>query len=77
MCVVNKQFELLKFVFYSVYVALQRDKNYFTSMSEYVSWWCVYGHVVVFSLPVRLSFYPMSVADVTVMRVLLFFCMLR
>ena len=42
MCVVNKQFELLEFVF-----------------SGYVSLCCVCGHVVVFGLSVRLSWYPM------------------
>ena len=39
MCVVNKQFEPLEFVFDSLC--------------------CVYGHVVVFGLSVRVSWYPM------------------
>ena len=50
MCVVNKQFELLKFVFYSVYVNLQYDKIYLTFTAGSVSLCCVCGHVVVFGL---------------------------
>ena len=56
MCVVNKQFELLEFVFDSVYVDLQYDLT-FTVGS--VSLCCVCGHVVVFGLSVRLSWYSM------------------
>ena len=59
MCVVNKQFELLEFVFYSVYVDLQYDKIYLTFTAGYVSLCCVCSHVVVFCLSVRLSWYPM------------------
>ena len=59
MCVVNKQFELLEFVFHSVYVDLQYDEIYLTSTASYVSLWCVCSHVVVFGLYVRLSWYPM------------------
>ena len=50
MCVVNNQFELLEFVFDSVYVHLQYDEISltFTAVS-----------VVVFGLSVRLSWFPM------------------
>ena len=59
MCVVNKQFEVLKFVFDSVDVDLQNDEIYLTSTAGYVSLWCVCRHAVVFGLSVRLSWYPM------------------
>ena len=48
MCVVNKQFELLEFVFDSVYVDLQYDEIYLTFTAGSVSLCCVCGHVVVF-----------------------------
>ena len=41
MCVVNKQFELLKFVFYSVYVDLRYDENSRTFAAGSVSLCCV------------------------------------
>ena len=53
MCVVNKQFELLEFVFNSVYVDLQYDEISLTSTAGSVC-----SHVVVFSLSVKLSCYP-------------------
>ena len=59
MCVVNKQFELLEFVFDSVYVDLQYDEISLTFTAESVSLCCVCGHVVVFGLSVSLSWYPM------------------
>ena len=59
MYVVNKQFELLEFVFYSVYVDLQYDEISLTFTAGSVSLCCVCGHVVVFGLSVRLSWYPM------------------
>ena len=59
MCIVNKQFQLLEFVFDSVYVDLQYDEISFTFTAGSVSLWCVCGHVVVFGLSVRLSWYPM------------------
>ena len=48
MCVVNKQFELLEFVFGSVYVDLQYDEIYltFTAGSVSLSLCCVFSHVV-------------------------------
>ena len=58
-CVVNKQFNLLEFVFDSVYVDLQYDENYVTSTAGYVSLCCVCSHVVAFGLSVSLSWYPM------------------
>ena len=64
MCVVNKQFELLEFVFDSVYVDPQY-KISLTFTAGSVSLCCVCGHVV---------------GDVTVMRVLLIglhVCLLR
>ena len=82
MCVVNKQFELLEFVFDSVYVDLQYDEIYLTFTAGSVSLYCVCSHLVVFGLSVRLSWYPYvdAVVDVTVIRILLFVlhvCMLR
>ena len=59
MCVVNKQFELLEFVFDSVDVGLQYDEIYLTSTAGSASLWCVCSHVVVFGLSVRLSWYHM------------------
>ena len=59
MCIVNKQFELLEYVFNSVNVDLQYDEVYLTSTAGSVSLWCVCSHVVVFGLSVRLSWYPM------------------
>ena len=41
MCVVNKQFELLEFVFDSVYVDLQYDESSLTFSARYVSLRCV------------------------------------
>ena len=59
MCVLNKQFELLEFVFDSVYFDLQYDEISLTFTAGSVSLWCVCGHVVVVGLSVRLSWYPM------------------
>ena len=82
MCVVNKQFELLEFVFDSVYVDLQYDDISLTFTGGYVSLRCVCSHVVAFGLSVRLSWYAMfaDMVAVTVMPVLLWVvhvCMLR
>ena len=41
MCVVNKQFELLEFVFDSVYVDMQFDEISLTFIAGSVSLWCV------------------------------------
>ena len=59
MCVVNKQFGLLEFVFDSVYVDLQYDEISLTFTARSVPLCCVCGHVVVFGLSVSLSWYPM------------------
>ena len=59
MCVVNKQFELLEFVFDSVYVDLQYDEISLTFTAGSVSLCCVCGHVVVFGQSVCFSWYPM------------------
>ena len=59
LCVMDKQFELLEFVFDSVYVDLQYDEIYLTFNAVSVSLCCIYGHVVVFGLSVRLSWYRM------------------
>ena len=50
MCVVNKPFELLQFVFDCVYVDMQYDEISLTFTA---------GYVVVFGLSVRLSWYHM------------------
>ena len=59
MCVVDKQFELLEFVFDSVYVYLQYDEIYLTFTDGSVSLCCVCSPVVVFGISVRLSWCPM------------------
>ena len=59
-CVVNKQFEHLEFVFDSVYVDLQYDEIAITFTAGYVSLCCVSGHVVVFGMFERLSWYYMG-----------------
>ena len=59
MCVVNEKFELLKFVFDSVYVDLQYDEISLTFTAGSVFLCCVCSHVVVFGLSARLSWYPM------------------
>ena len=60
LCVVNKQFELLEFVFGSVDVDLQYDEISRTSTAGCVSLWCVCSHVVVVGLSVRLSMTMMT-----------------
>ena len=59
MRVVNKQVELLDFVFDSVSVDLQYDEIFLTFTARSVSLCCVCSHMVVFGLSVRLSWYPM------------------
>ena len=59
MYVLNKHFELLEFVFDSVYVDLQYDEISLTFTTGAVSLCCVCIHVFVFGLSVRLSWYPM------------------
>ena len=59
MCVVNKQFELLEFVFESVYVDLQYDEIPLTFTAGSVCLCGVCSPVVVVGLSVRLSWYPM------------------
>ena len=59
MCVVNKPFELLEFVFDSVYVDLQYDEISLTFTAGSVPLYCVCSHVVVFGLSARLSWYLM------------------
>ena len=53
MCVVNKQFELLEFVFYSVYVGLQYDEISLTFTAGSVCLCGVCSHVFVLCLSVR------------------------
>ena len=45
MCVVNKQFQLLEFVFDSVYVDLQYDDISLTFTARSVSLCCVCSHI--------------------------------
>ena len=59
MCVVNKQFELLEFVFDSVYVDLQYDEISLTFTAGYVCLCGVCSPEVVLGLSVRLSWYRM------------------
>ena len=58
MCVVNKQFELFKLVFDSVYVDLQYDEISLTFNAGSVYLCSVCSHVVVLGLSVRWSWYP-------------------
>ena len=55
MCVVNKQFELLEFVFESVYVDLQYNEISLTFTAGPVCFCVVISPVVVLGLSVRLS----------------------
>ena len=71
MCVVNKQFQLLKFVFVSVYVDLQYDEISLTFTAGSVSLRCVCGHVWSVCDFVVVPYVDEAVA-VTVMCVLLF-----
>ena len=59
MCVVNNQFELLEFVFDSVHVDLQYDEISITFTTGSVCLCGLCSHVIVLSLSVRLSLYPM------------------
>ena len=59
MCIVNKQFELLEFVFDSVYVDLQYYEISLTFTAGSVCLCSVCGYLVVFGLSVMLSWYPM------------------
>ena len=79
MCVVNKQFELLRFVFDSVYVDLQYDEISLTLTVGPVSFCCVCGHLWSVCKFVVVP-YVDEVVAVTVMCVLLFVlhvCLLR
>ena len=59
MCVVNKQFELLEFVYDSVYVDLQYDEISLTFTAGCVCLCGVCSPVVVLGLSVRLPWNPM------------------
>ena len=59
MCVVYKQFDLLGFVFESVYVDLQHDEIPPTFTVGSVCLCSVSSHVLVFGLYVRLSWFAM------------------
>ena len=79
MCVLNKQFELLEFVFDSVYVDLQYDEISLTFTAGSVSLCCVCGHLWSVCEVVVVPYVDAMIA-VTVMRVLLFVlhvCLLR
>ena len=58
MCVVNKQFELIEFVFDSIYVDLQYVEISLTFTAGYVYLCCGCSYVVVFGLSVMLAWYP-------------------
>ena len=55
MCVVNKQFELLEFVFDSVYVDLQYNQISLAFTAGYVCLCGLCSHVIVLGLFVKLS----------------------
>ena len=69
MCVMNKQFELLQFVFDSVYIELQYDEISLTFTAGSVSLCCVCSHLW---SACDVLVVPYAVVAVTVMRVLLF-----
>ena len=77
----NKQFELLKFVFDSVYVDLQYDEIFLTDCCVCVLLLCLYSCGRLWSVcEVVVVPYVDAVVAVTVMRILLFvlhLCMLR
>ena len=58
MCVVNKHFELLEFVFNSVYVNLKHNESYLTFTAGFMCFCGVHNHVVVPGLSVGLFRYP-------------------
>ena len=72
MCVVNKQFELLEFVFDSAYVDLQYYEISLTFTAGSVSLCCVCSHVVVFGLCEVVVVPYVNTVDAVTMRVLLF-----
>ena len=79
MCVVNKQFQLLEFVFDVVYVDLQYDEISLTFTAGSVSLCCVCGHLLSVCDVVVVP-YVDAVVSVTVMRVMMFVlhvCLLR
>ena len=79
MCVVNKQFELLGFIFDSFYVDLQYDDISLTSTAGSVPLCCVCSRLW-YVCEVVVVAYVDAVVTVTVMCVLLFvlhLCMLR
>ena len=59
MCLVNKQFDLPSFVFYSVYVDLRYDDISLLFIAGSVGLCGVCSCVVVIGLSVRLCWYPM------------------
>ena len=71
MCVVNKQFELLEFVFDSVYVDLQYDEISLTFTAGSTSLCCVFGRLWSVCEVVMVP-YVDTVVAMTVIRVLLF-----
>ena len=71
LCVVNKQFELLEFVFDSVYVYLQYDEISLTFTAGFMSLWFVCSRLWSVCEVVAVP-YVDAVVAVTVMRVLLF-----
>ena len=78
MCVVNKKFELLEFVFDSIYVNLQYHEISLTFTAVYVCLCGICSHVVVWSVcEVVLVPYVAAVVAVTVMCVLLFVVCVR
>ena len=58
-CVVNKHFGLLKFVFDSIHVDLQYDEISLTFTAGFACLCGVCSHVIVFGLSERVSWYPM------------------
>ena len=71
MCVVKKQFELLEFIFNSVYIHLNYNEIYLTFTSGSVCLCCICSHVSVLGL-CEVVLVSYVVAAVNGMRVLLF-----
>ena len=74
MCAVNKESELIEFVFDSFYVDLQNDEIYLTFTAGSVCFRGACSNVVVFGLSIEIVLAPYldGVVVATVMRVLLF-----
>ena len=77
MCVVNKQFELLEFVFDYVNVDMQYDEMSLTSTAGYVSLWCICSHLWSVCEVVMVPYVDAVFSVMRVLLLVLHVCMLR